>query len=182
MPELQGHEGRAPVGRLHGPDVEEELTTEGVAEHTAVSGEQRYLEPGWLVSRVVNPVLMRLGITPTLAVRGRTSGEWRTVPVNVLELAGQRYLVAPRGDTQWVRNLRATGGGELRRRGGSSPSGLPRSPTTRSRALSRRISRAGATRFGRTSALPNAADHPVFSACDRASPAGLFRSARDSET
>jgi deazaflavin-dependent oxidoreductase (nitroreductase family) len=43
---------------------------------------------------------MRLGMIPTLAVRGRTSGEWRTVPVNVLELDGQRYLVAPRGDTQ----------------------------------------------------------------------------------
>jgi hypothetical protein len=52
---------------------------------------------------------MRLGITPALAVRSRTSGKWRTVPVNVLELAGQRYLIAPRGDTQWLRNLRATG-------------------------------------------------------------------------
>jgi deazaflavin-dependent oxidoreductase (nitroreductase family) len=82
-----------------------------------VSGSHRYLKPGWLVSRVLKPVLMRLGIVPTLAVRGRTSGGWRTVPVNVLELAGQRYLVAPRGDTQWVRNLRATGRGELRRRG-----------------------------------------------------------------
>ena len=35
-------------------------------------------------------------------------------PVNVLSHAGQRYLVAPRGQTQWVRNLRAAGGGELR--------------------------------------------------------------------
>jgi deazaflavin-dependent oxidoreductase (nitroreductase family) len=64
---------------------------------------------------------MRLGMILTLAVRGRTSGEWRTVPVNVLELDGQRYLVAPRGDTQWVRNLRATGRGELRWRGRIEP-------------------------------------------------------------
>jgi deazaflavin-dependent oxidoreductase (nitroreductase family) len=50
-----------------------------------------------------------------LAVRGRRSGEWRTVPVNLLTHEGQRYLVAPRGHTQWVRNLRAAGGtGELR--------------------------------------------------------------------
>lgn len=49
-----------------------------------------------------------------LAVRGRTSGEWRTNPVNVLTLDGDRYLVAPRGNTQWVRNLRAAGTGELR--------------------------------------------------------------------
>jgi len=49
-----------------------------------------------------------------LAVRGRTSGQWRTTPVNLLTYAGSRYLVAPRGHTQWVRNLRAAGGGELR--------------------------------------------------------------------
>ncbi|WP_408022755.1 nitroreductase family deazaflavin-dependent oxidoreductase [Streptacidiphilus fuscans] len=49
-----------------------------------------------------------------LAVRGRKSGEWRTTPVNLLTLDGTRYLVAPRGQTQWVRNMRVVGGGELR--------------------------------------------------------------------
>lgn len=50
-----------------------------------------------------------------LSVRGRKSGEWRSVPVNLLRHDGERYLVAPRGHTQWVRNLRAAGGaGELR--------------------------------------------------------------------
>jgi deazaflavin-dependent oxidoreductase (nitroreductase family) len=49
-----------------------------------------------------------------LAVRGRTSGQWRTTPVNLLTHEGGRYLVAPRGHTQWVRNLRVAGGGELR--------------------------------------------------------------------
>jgi deazaflavin-dependent oxidoreductase (nitroreductase family) len=49
-----------------------------------------------------------------LYVRGRSSGEWRSNPVNVLTHDGQRYLVAPRGQTQWVRNLRVAGGGELR--------------------------------------------------------------------
>jgi deazaflavin-dependent oxidoreductase (nitroreductase family) len=49
-----------------------------------------------------------------LYVRGRTSGEWRSNPVNVLGYEDGRYLVAPRGQTQWVRNLRAAGGGELR--------------------------------------------------------------------
>jgi hypothetical protein len=34
--------------------------------------------------------------------------------VNPLTLNGERYLVAPRGETQWVRNMRAAGGGELR--------------------------------------------------------------------
>ncbi len=49
-----------------------------------------------------------------LAVRGRTSGDWRTVPVNPLDFSGHRYLVAPRGQTQWVRNVRAGGATELR--------------------------------------------------------------------
>lgn len=81
----------------------------------------RYLAPtGFdpIFNRIVN-VLPKLGISIAgsrlLAVRGRTSGEWRTTMVNVLTTAdGQRYLVAPRGHTQWVRNLRAAGAGELR--------------------------------------------------------------------
>jgi deazaflavin-dependent oxidoreductase (nitroreductase family) len=81
----------------------------------------RYIRPGWFTRHVFNPMiaaLTRAGLSVwgsrILAVRGRTSGEWRTVPVNLLSLDGQRYLVAPRGTTQWVRNLRVAGGGELR--------------------------------------------------------------------
>lgn len=49
-----------------------------------------------------------------LGVRGRSSGVWRTTPVNLLDYGGHRYLVSPRGEGQWVRNLRASGTGELR--------------------------------------------------------------------
>ena len=56
----------------------------------------------------------RCGDQRVLRVRGRKSGEPRTVPVNLLTADGVRYLVAPRGETQWVRNLRAANGeGEL---------------------------------------------------------------------
>jgi len=62
--------------------------------------------------------LTRMGISVygsrVLYVRGRKSGEWRSTPVNPLSLGGKRYLVSPRGQTQWVRNMRAAGGGELR--------------------------------------------------------------------
>jgi deazaflavin-dependent oxidoreductase (nitroreductase family) len=63
--------------------------------------------------------LTKLGISVwgsrVLYVRGRKTGEWRGTPVNLLTYEGNRYLVAPRGNTQWVRNLRAAGGeGELR--------------------------------------------------------------------
>jgi deazaflavin-dependent oxidoreductase (nitroreductase family) len=59
----------------------------------------------------------RLGVSVwgsrVLRVRGRKSGQWRSTPVNLLTLDGQRYLVAPRGETEWVRNLRVAGHGEL---------------------------------------------------------------------
>jgi deazaflavin-dependent oxidoreductase (nitroreductase family) len=48
-----------------------------------------------------------------LRVRGRKSGDPRLTLVNLLVVDGDRYLVAPRGHTQWVRNLRAAGAGEL---------------------------------------------------------------------
>jgi deazaflavin-dependent oxidoreductase (nitroreductase family) len=61
--------------------------------------------------------LTRLGVSVwgsrVLRVRGRKSGQWRTNPVNLLTVDGQLYLVAPRGETDWVRNLRVAGGGEL---------------------------------------------------------------------
>lgn len=82
--------------------------------------ERRYVAPG-LGTKLFNLIpsgLARLGISVwgscELAVRGRKSGEWRTVPVNVLDYEGTRYLVAPRGETHWVRNLRAVGTGEIR--------------------------------------------------------------------
>ncbi|MFD8702810.1 nitroreductase family deazaflavin-dependent oxidoreductase [Kitasatospora sp. NPDC059648] len=72
---------------------------------------------GRLLNNLVSG-LTRAGISlwgsRVLAVRGRKSGEWRTTPVNLLSHEGARYLVAPRGRTQWVRNLRVAGAGELR--------------------------------------------------------------------
>ncbi|HET8627723.1 MAG TPA: nitroreductase family deazaflavin-dependent oxidoreductase [Thermomicrobiales bacterium] len=82
---------------------------------------RRYVQPGWFTTNVFNRLvaaLTRLGVSVygsrILAVRGRKSGEWRTTPVNLLTYRGERYLVAPRGVTQWVRNIRASGEGELR--------------------------------------------------------------------
>ena len=80
-----------------------------------------YRAPGWFTRNFFNRLvafLTRQGISilgsRVLAVKGRTSGQWRTTPVNLLAHDGRRYLVAPRGETQWVRNLRAVGSGELR--------------------------------------------------------------------
>ena len=80
-----------------------------------------YRAPGWFTRNVFNRFVAfstRHGVSVlgsrVLAVKGRSSGQWRTTPVNLLELHGRRYLVSPRGEGQWVRNLRVAGGGELR--------------------------------------------------------------------
>jgi len=81
---------------------------------------ERYQRPGWFTTHVFNravAALTRSGVSVAgsriLEVRGRKTGEARHTPVNLLTLEGTRYLVAPRGHTQWVRNLRAQGEGRL---------------------------------------------------------------------
>jgi deazaflavin-dependent oxidoreductase (nitroreductase family) len=81
---------------------------------------EHFKEPGWFTRNVFNRLIAgmtRLGISVAgsrvLEVRGRKSGEPRRTPVNLLEFEGARYLVAPRGQTQWVRNIRAKPEGRL---------------------------------------------------------------------
>jgi len=82
---------------------------------------EHYQRPGWFTTNIFNRVvaaLTRLGVSVygarVLEVKGRKSGEWRQTPVNLLRYQGAEYLVAPRGHTQWVKNLRASGQGRLR--------------------------------------------------------------------
>ncbi|WP_033261685.1 nitroreductase family deazaflavin-dependent oxidoreductase [Amycolatopsis vancoresmycina] len=80
----------------------------------------RYIKPAKSTSffNEVVAKLTKLGLSVwgsrVLTVVGRKSGEPRSVPVNLLTVDGVRYLVAPRGETQWVRNLRAAEQGTLR--------------------------------------------------------------------
>jgi deazaflavin-dependent oxidoreductase (nitroreductase family) len=82
---------------------------------------EHYQRPGWFTTHVFNrlvALLTRLGLSVygsrVLEVKGRRSGEWRQTPVNLLRHEETEYLVAPRGHTQWVKNLRASGEGRLR--------------------------------------------------------------------
>jgi deazaflavin-dependent oxidoreductase (nitroreductase family) len=56
-----------------------------------------------------------LGHNYVVEVRGRKSGGIFSTPIDLLEAGGRRYLVAPRGDTNWVRNARAAGRVTLRK-------------------------------------------------------------------
>jgi deazaflavin-dependent oxidoreductase (nitroreductase family) len=75
-----------------------------------------YREPGWFTRNVFNRAvegLTKAGVSVlgsrVLEVRGRSSGTPRRTPVNLLTVDGVEYLVSPRGQTQWVRNLRVAG-------------------------------------------------------------------------
>ena len=75
----------------------------------------QYLKPN-AVDRFINRafgLLVRIGLglrhNYLLQVRGRKTGLTYSTPVNLLERSGKKYLVAPRGYTQWVRNVMATG-------------------------------------------------------------------------
>lgn len=76
-----------------------------------------YRRPGWFTRTVFNRFvawLTRRGLSVwgsrVLEVPGRTSGLPRRVPVNMLSTDGEHYLVSPRGEGEWVRNVRANGG------------------------------------------------------------------------
>ena len=64
---------------------------------------------GWLARHGVS----LLG-SAELSVKGRKSGRMQRIPVNPHKHGGEQYLVSARGHSQWVRNMRAAGGGELR--------------------------------------------------------------------
>jgi len=124
-----------------------------------------YIRPPFFVRRVFNPLAMRFGIggSAALTVPGRRTGRPHTVPVIPVTLDGAEYIVSPRGETQWARNLRAAGRGELRR-GAAKRSfratevGVDECPPILA-AYQAKAGRAVASFFR---ALPDPADHPVF--------------------
>jgi hypothetical protein len=76
-----------------------------------------YKRPDWFTRNVMNKLmsgLTRLGVSVrgsrVLEHRGRASGKLHHTPVNLLTINGTQYLVAPRGETQWVRNVRNADG------------------------------------------------------------------------
>jgi hypothetical protein len=90
------------------------IPTNGTTEAPAAA---HYRSPDWFTRHVFNRAvqgLTRLGLSVwgsrVLEHRGRTTGELHHTPVNLLTIEGTEYLVAPRGETQWVRNVRHSGG------------------------------------------------------------------------
>lgn len=85
--------------------------------HADTDRPAHYQRPDWFTRNVFNRLvrdLTRLGVSVRgsriLEHRGRASGTVYRTPVNPLTIGGTEYLVAPRGETQWVRNVRHADG------------------------------------------------------------------------
>jgi deazaflavin-dependent oxidoreductase (nitroreductase family) len=124
-----------------------------------------YLRPPLFARKVFNPMAMRLGISGStaLVLRRRRTGDEQRIPVIPVEHDGAQYLVSTRGESDWVKNLRAAGEGELHRRGQATRFRATEIPATeRPPVLTAYRERNGKmvdTYFNR---LPEPSDHPVF--------------------
>jgi deazaflavin-dependent oxidoreductase (nitroreductase family) len=124
-----------------------------------------YIRPPWFVQKVFNPLAMMTGMSgaATLAIRGRTSGAVRKVPVIPVEVDGAKYIVSTRGESEWVRNLRAAGEAELTRKGQTERVRATEVPAAERGPIIEAYRKvAGKTVEPYWKSLPDAADHPVF--------------------
>jgi F420H(2)-dependent quinone reductase len=132
-----------------------------------LSAEAPYRKSGFFNNKIMNPVLTMLGLAPTLTVRGRTSGRRYTMPVLPLDYEGKQYLVAPRGNTHWARNLRSVRECEVRTGGRKVHFRATEIPVAqRGPLVAAYVQRYGPKYGGfvakEFAALPDPADHPVF--------------------
>jgi deazaflavin-dependent oxidoreductase (nitroreductase family) len=126
-----------------------------------------YLRPPW-GARVIGNRMARLfarSVLSMLAVPGRRTGRLQRTPVAVLDHDGERYLVAPRGHTDWSRNLAAAGSGRLTRKGRTEEFDAVEVPVADRPPLIA----AYREKFGKFPTvaetfdqLPDPADHPTF--------------------
>src|ERR1700677_4221908 len=98
-------------------ETREPMTTTATLPTTPTASAAHYPRPDWFTRNVMNRFLnlmMRLGISVlgsrVLEHRGRRSGQLHHTPVNLLTIDGTEYLVSPRGETEWVRNVKAADG------------------------------------------------------------------------
>ena len=121
-----------------------------------------YVRPGFFMAHVVNPIVKFIG-APALIVRGRRSGRSITIPLAPFDYQGSRYLVGGRGETQWVRNLRAAGRGQLRYHGAPKAfRAIELQGGERDRIVVAYRDLMGRRASELFRALPDLADHPVF--------------------
>ncbi|HET7465418.1 MAG TPA: nitroreductase/quinone reductase family protein [Candidatus Dormibacteraeota bacterium] len=128
------------------------------------SSQAPYIRDGIIMTRLVNPLVAFLRLGTILIVKGRKTGRMIKIPLGQpLEFEGKRYLVAGRGNTNWVRNLRAAGGGMLRSQGHLEEfQAVELTGRDQERVIAEYRTRMGRMVDGMFRQIPSPADHPVF--------------------
>ncbi|MCV7177295.1 nitroreductase/quinone reductase family protein [Mycolicibacterium sphagni] len=124
-----------------------------------------YLKPPWFTVKVFNKIAMATGVSgsETLTVTARTSGQEQNIPVITVEVDGARYLVSTRGESQWVKNVRANPVVTLDTKVWAARFTAAEVPVAdRPPVLAAYRVKAGKTVDGYFAKLPDPADHPVF--------------------
>jgi len=120
-------------------------------------------ETPWFIKNVMNPIFKLTGAFPIVSVRGRRSGKIYKTPINVLDQSGTLYLVSPRGETGWSRNLRTVGECSLKMKGSERRYRASEVPASeRQPLIDAYLQRWGAQTRSQFEKLPDPADHPIF--------------------
>lgn len=117
----------------------------------------------WFISNVMNPLFKMTGAFPVVTVRGRRTGKLYSTPINVLDYNGAKYLVSPRGETGWSKNLRVTGEATLKMKGAEQryhATEIP--PEQRAPIIGAYLERWGAQTRSQFDKLPDPIDHPTY--------------------
>lgn len=122
-----------------------------------------YLKPPWFVRKVFNRVAMAANIGETLTITKRVSGEQQQIPVTTVDVDGVKYLVSTRGQSQWVKNIRANPQVTLAVKGVRAVYTATEVPVAdRAPIIAAYKPKAGKVVDGYFAQLPDDADHPTF--------------------
>ena len=117
----------------------------------------------WFITNIMNPIFRRTGAFPIITQRGRRTGKVISTPINVVEVGGTRYLVSPRGETGWSRNLRAVGDCSLRVKGREERfRAVEVPPAERAPMIAAYLDKYGSQTRDQFEKLPDPIDHPTF--------------------
>jgi deazaflavin-dependent oxidoreductase (nitroreductase family) len=116
-----------------------------------------------LSRRVLGRIWLRVGFTALLTVPGRRTGAPHKLALLPVEVDGTTYLLSQYGVSEWVRNLRAAGRGELRRKGRSEAfTPIEVDGAERDRVIAAFHAKTPKQFTSDFDQLPDAADHPTF--------------------
>ena len=124
-----------------------------------------YLKPPWFTVKIFNRIAMATGISnsETLTVSRRSTKQPQNIPVVTVSVGGTRYLVSTRGESEWVKNVRADPVITLTDKSGAAKYLATETPVPeRPPILTAYRKKAGKVVEGYFRKLPDPADHPVF--------------------